>query len=298
MAEATIPLSPPPDRAPRAPHFKVPAGAVDSHVHVFSEPFGYQPNRAYTPSLATPDDLDALMAALGIDRAVVVQASVHGRDNAAVVDALQRAPERLRGVCALDEEAEDGEIEALHAAGVRGIRVNLVDKGGMPFRSLDALAAMSERIADLGWHIELLVHVEEAIEDLRTLTRQVKVPMSVGHLGYTKSTTGGADHPGYRAFLDLMRDGHFWVKLSGPYRISTEAHPPYADVRAMAAALVEAAPDRLVWGSDWPHVMQWHTMPNDGDLLDLLADWAPDEALRRRILVDNPARLYGFPPVA
>ena len=171
--------------------------------------------------------------------------------------------------------------------------MNLVDRGGMPFSSLAALGRMAERIRDFGFHIELLVHVE-SFPELRHLAENTCVPLSVGHIGYTKAASGGIDHPGFQEFLALLRDGHFWVKLTAPYRISAGDNFPYPDIAPMAEAVVKTAPDRVIWGSDWPHVIHYRGMPNDGDLLDALADWVPDAGLRQRILVDNPARLYGF----
>ena len=185
-------------------------------------------------------------------------------------------PGRLRAVAAVTEDVTDGELARMHGAGVRGIRVNLVDRGGMPFRSLDALAHMGERIRDFGWHVELLVHVEAAPE-LRGIMASLAVPAIVGHVGYTK-VTAGLDHPGYREFLAMLRDGLGWVKLTAPYRISAQERLPYGDVTPFVRAVLAAAPDRIVWGSDWPHVMVTRPMPNDGDLVDLLATWVPDAA--------------------
>ncbi len=296
MTSEDKPLCPPPDPDPHAPAFAMPPGATDCHAHVFgpASRYPYQENRSYTPRDMPLSRLRALHEVLGIGRLVVVQASAHGVDNRAVLDAVASDRRNLRGIAAVTEEVGDAELARLNEGGVRGIRVNLVDRGGMPFSSLAALGRMAERIRDFGWHIELLVHVESRPEELRELATTVCVPLSVAHIGYTKAAAGGADHPGFQAFLALLRDGHFWVKLTGPYRISAHDNFPYPDVAAMARAVVAAAPDRVVWGSDWPHVIHYRGMPNDGDLLDALADWAPDEALRRRILVDNPARLYGF----
>jgi predicted TIM-barrel fold metal-dependent hydrolase len=269
----------------------VPPLACDCHAHIFDGArFAYQPTRAYTPPDNSVARLLALHDVLGIARGVVVQASVHGVDNSAVLDAIAAHPDRLRAVAAVTEEVTDREIARLNASGVRGIRVNLVDRGGMPFRSLDALADMADRIRDMNWHIELLVHVESS-PDLRRIFTGLRVPVTVGHVGYTR-VTAGLDHPGYREFLAMLRDGFGWVKLTGPYRISAQERFPYDDVMPFVHAVVAAAPDRVVWGSDWPHVMLPRPMPNDGDLLDVLAEWVPDATLRQRILVDNPQRLY------
>ena len=289
------PLCPPPDPNPHAPSFAVPVGATDCHAHVFgpASRYPYQDNRSYTPPDAPLSQLRAMHKALGIQRLVVVAASVHGTNNNPVLDAVAADPENLRGIATVGADIGDQELARLKDGGIRGIRVNLVDKGGNPFGSLDALGGIAERIRDLGFHIELLVHVE-SFPELRALAKRICVPLSVGHIGYTKVAAGGLDHPGYQEFLALLRDGYFWVKLTGPSRISAHDSVPYSDVAAMAKAVIAAAPDRVVWGSDWPHVMQVKPMPNDGDLLDALAQWAPDAAQRRRILVDNPARLYGF----
>jgi 2-pyrone-4,6-dicarboxylate lactonase len=286
---------PPPDPDPHPPNFAIPPAATDCHAHVFgpAERYPYQPDRSYTPPDLPLSQLRGVHRVLGIERLVLVQASVHGTDNNAILDAIATDPNNLRGVAAMTEDTTDRELARLRDGGIRGIRVNLVDRGGMPFRSLAALAHAAERIRDLGLHIELLVHVENC-PDLQELAKTIGVPMSIGHIGYTKVADGGAQHPGFQDFLAMLRNGHFWVKLTGPYRISAQERPPYSDVDGMAKAVIAAAPDRVVWGSDWPHVMVAREMPNDGDLLDALAAWAPDADLRKRILVDNPARLYGF----
>jgi 2-pyrone-4,6-dicarboxylate lactonase len=295
MSNTDAPLCPAPDPNPHAPNFAVPAGAVDCHAHVFgpASRYPYQANRSYTPPDAPIEALRTMHKALGIERLVVVAASVHGTNNDPALDAIATDPENLRGIATVGADIRDSELARLKDGGIRGIRINLVDKGGNPFASLDALSEIARRIADLGFHIELLVHVE-SFPELRALAKSICVPMSVGHIGYTKASAGGLAHPGYQEFLALLRDGYFWVKLTGPSRISALDRPPYDDITAMAQAAIAAAPDRVVWGSDWPHVMQYKTMPNDGDLLDALAVWAPDAAQRQRILVDNPARLYGF----
>ena len=288
------PFCPAPDANPHAPGFAMPLGAADCHAHVFEAArYGYQAERSYTPPDSTIGQLRAMHKTLGIQRLVVVAASVHGTNNKPVLDAIATDPKNLRGIATVGADITDKELARLKDGGIRGIRVNLVDKGGNPFGSLDGLSGIAERIRDLGFHIELLVHVE-SFPDLRSLAKKICVPLSVGHIGYTKVASGGLNHPGYQEFLALLRDGYFWVKLTGPSRLSAHESFPYPDVMAMAKAAIQAAPDRVVWGSDWPHVMQYKPMPNDGDLLDALVEWAPDAAQRQRILVDNPARLYGF----
>ena len=289
-----IPFCAAPDPAPHAPRFAMPARACDTHAHVFgpAAAYPYQANRGYTPPDALDTAYQALHRTLGVARGVLTQPSVYGIDNRRMLDAVARQPDRLRAVAAVDGTVTDAELRRLNAAGVRGIRVNLVDKGGMPFDSFDGVARMADRIAELGWHLELLVHVHD-YPDFARVMRALPVDIVVGHLGYMR-TSEGLDHPGFRGFLDLVGEGRCWVKLTAPYRISTQPGVPYADVAPFARRLVETRPDRMLWGSDWPHVASKHEMPNDGDLLDLLGDWVPDAATRARILVDNPAALYGF----
>lgn len=294
MTEAEIPTCPGPDPTPRPPAFAIPAGACDTHAHVFDAArFPYQATRAYTPPDNGVERLLATHDALGIARGVVVQASVHGTDNRAVLEAAAAHPQRLRAVVAVTEDVTDAELASMHAQGARGIRVNMVDRGGMPVRSLGALHGLADRLRPLGWHVELLVHVEAQLEQLRDLAAAMRLPVCIGHVGYTKVARGGVAHPGFSAFLAMLRDGLFWVKLTGLYRISASDFP-YADTREMLETVIEAAPSRLLWGSDWPHVHHYGAMPNDGDLLGLLADWVRDEATLQRILIDNPAQLYGF----
>jgi 2-pyrone-4,6-dicarboxylate lactonase len=248
----------------------------------------------YTPPDCLLPDYERMLGALGLERAVLVQPSVYAQDNTVLVAALERAAGRCRGVAVVDASVHDLELARLNARGVRGVRVNVVDvperaPGTLPLAQLRALGA---RIAPLGWHLELLLHADE-FPELDRAFADFPVDVVLGHLGYMK-TARGPDDPGFRALLRLLGRGRCWVKLTGPYRISAEPLP-YADVVPFARALAAARPDRLLWGSDWPHVMLKGVMPNDADLLDLLADWLPDDALRRRVLVDNPAALYGFP---
>jgi predicted TIM-barrel fold metal-dependent hydrolase len=255
----------------------------------------YAPERVYTPPDCLVPDYQHMLATLGVTRAVLVQPSVYGTDNSVMLLALretQGADKTLRGVAVVNEKISDAELASMHAAGVRGVRVNIVDvkdkKSGLP---MVALRGLAQRIAPLGWHMEFLMHVDE-FPSLDKDLAGFPVDVVFGHLGYMR-TDKGLEAPGYQAFLRLLAAGRAWVKLTGPYRISTGA-TPYADVTPLAAALLHTAPDRLVWGSDWPHVMMKGAMPNDGDLADLLSAWVPDETRRRAVLVDNPARLYGF----
>ncbi len=294
LAQTDIPVCPPPDAELRKPRIKLPAGSVDSHAHVFGSQDEYtlSPQRGYTPADAHFNTLLNLHASLGVDRLVLTQPSVYRTDNSAMLDAIAKYPDRIRGVIAVGVEVTDKELEDFHAKGVRGIRVNLVDKGGMPFASIKEFCLFAERLKPFGWHLELLIHVHE-FPDIRDTLGKLPVDISIGHLGYMK-TSEGINHPGFQDFLNLVRDGHCWVKLTGTYRITTRAQTPYLDVTPTAQALIEANQDRVVWGTDWPHVATYGFMPNDADLVDHVLDWTTDTAMHQKIFVDNPVELYGF----
>lgn len=223
---------------------------------------------------------------------MLTQPSVYGTDNRCMLNAVAKMDGKFRAVVAVDADVTDRELERFHAQGARGARVNLVDKGGNPFDSIAAVRAFTERLKDLRWHLEVLIHVH-SFEDLRAAMNSMVVDVSVGHLGYMK-TDNGIDHPGFQEFLKLPQDGNCWVKVSGSYRIATSPWPPYDDVLPVARALIEANEDRVLWGTDWPHPTFKGNMPNDGALMDQLADRAPDEAVRRKILNDNPEALFSF----
>jgi predicted TIM-barrel fold metal-dependent hydrolase len=292
---AGAPACAPPDFHPRSPAHALPARACDCHAHILGprSRYPYSAQRVYTPPDCLLEDFRRMLDALGLERAVLVQPSVYGVFNTVMLEALARAPARFRGVAVVPPDIDDAELQRLQQRGVRGVRVNVVDvrnraAGALP---LDDLRALALRIRPLGWHMELLLHVDEFPELDRTLA-DFPVDVVLGHFGYMQAGRG-TNAPGFQALLRLLRAGRTWVKLTGPYRISGAALP-HPDVAPLAHALAQAAPDRLLWGSDWPHVMLKGAMPNDADLVDLLAAWLPDEALRRRLLVDNPAKLYGF----
>lgn len=292
----SAPLCAGPDPAPRPPAQPLPKGAWDCHAHICgpARAFAYAPERIYTPPDALLPDYLAMLDILGIERAVLVQPSVYGTDNTVLERALKSLGDRGRGVSVVDEGISDAELERLHGLGVRGVRLNLVDvaepTGSLPLERARAIAA---RIRPLGWHVEFLVHVDE-VPGLDQLFADFPTDVVFGHLGYVRPGQG-PDVPGFKALLRLLAERRAWVKLTGPYRISAGG-PPYADAAPFARALFETAPGRLVWGSDWPHVMVTGEMPNDGVLCDLLREWAGDDALARKVLVDNPAALYGFGP--
>jgi predicted TIM-barrel fold metal-dependent hydrolase len=268
--------------------------ACDVHAHVCGPASRYPliPERLYTPPDASLEDFRHMLQALGVERGVLVQPSIYGTDNRALLDALAHDPKRLRGVAVVPFDVPDAELERLHAAGVRGARANIVDlkdrKGRLPIEPLRALA---RRIARLRWHVEFLMHVNE-FPDLDRELADFPVDVVFGHLGYVP-VAEGVKTQGFAALLRLMRDGKAWVKLTAPYRL-TLSPMPYPEVVPFAQALVEAAPERLLWGSDWPHVHIRSAMPNDGALFDVFSTWVPDAAMRKRILVDNPGKVYDF----
>jgi 2-pyrone-4,6-dicarboxylate lactonase len=285
------------DPEPRAPGFAMPGGACDCHAHICgpASAFPYVDERIYTPPDATVKSYRHLLTALGVARAVLIQPSVYGTDNRAMLAALRESGPGFRGVAVVERDIAAREVEALHAAGIRGVRLNLVDRReGKNAVPLDLVRALAQRIAPFGWHIEFLVNLDEAATFADSVG-DLGVPIVLGHLGYPRAGARGfAQTPAFAALLRLLAGGRCWVKLTGPYRISAAADLPYEDVDDLAARLVAAAPARLVWGSDWPHVMMKKPMPNDGALCDLLPRWIPDAATRKRILVDNPMALYGF----
>jgi predicted TIM-barrel fold metal-dependent hydrolase len=235
-----------------------------------------------------------MLGTLGVERAVLVQPSVYGTDNTVMLEAMMTAGEHFRGVAVVSDDVSDGELERLDAAGVRGVRVNIVDvKDRMPGTlPMDALKKLARRVAPLGWHMEFLMHADEFPGLDRAFTG-FPVDIVLGHLGYMK-TDKGLGNAGFQALLNLLKAGRAWVKLTGPSRITTSGGLPYADVVPYARALLETNPERVIWGTDWPHVIIKTPMPNDGDLADLLSDWIPDARLREQVLVRNPAELYRF----
>lgn len=278
-----------PDPAPRGPtRFAVPPGAVDTHAHVIGLPpaYPFAESRSYTPPEATPDAYLAMLAATGMTCGVLVQVSVHGTDNRLMLDTLRASPARLRGVAVVDPDLPERELIAMREAGVRGLRMNVLFGGGVGFAVLDRYESLCR---DLGWHLQFLLDARTLPDGLGLRLSRLRVPVVIDHMGHFPAE-GALGSPGFDALLGLVRDGA-WVKLSGAYRLAPE---PWRDTVPMAQALHAAAPDRCVWGSDWPHVSHAGRMMNPGELLDLLMDWVPDTAARHRVLVDNPGRLYGF----
>jgi predicted TIM-barrel fold metal-dependent hydrolase len=280
----------PPLAETRRPRTTAPPLACDCHMHIFGPDaaYPYVPGRSYTPFDAQEQAYRAVQQALGFARMVVVQASVYGTDNRRTIDAVARfGQERARGIVMVDADVSEATLADLSARGINGTRFITTVKGGP---TLDSLRAVADKIAPFGWHLEMYIPPHLWAETLPLIAR-LPVDTVFDHMGGMMADTDLA-HPDLRAMLDLLERGKCWVKLSG-YRASRAGHP-YRDVAPLARRFVEHAPERCVWGTDWPHTTVSDTMPDDGDLFDLFADWAPDEAVRRQILADNAAALYGF----
>jgi predicted TIM-barrel fold metal-dependent hydrolase len=280
---------PGPDPGPVKPKYTPPPGACDAHCHIFgpADKFPFAPERRYTPPDSPKEKLRALHQHLGLSRAVLVQASCHGGDNRAMLDAIAWSRGAWRGVAMVSDGVTERDLRALHEGGVRGVRFNFVRHlGGAPDpRVFERTLAM---IAPLGWHVVLHFDAED-IETHADLFRRMRVPFVIDHMGRVDAGHGLRQRA-FAMLLDLMKIPLAWVKVSGPERISA-AGKPFRDAAPFVAALAQAAPDRVLWGTDFPHP-NVKVMPNDGELVDFFAQAVPDETLRRGILVDNPSRLY------
>ena len=283
----------------------LPAGACDCHVHIFGpvERFSFAANRRFTPGPASVEELLELQMSLDLERAVLVQPSPYGIDNACLLAALTQLGERARGVAAIDAEASDDELRALHAAGVRAARLNLETSRETDAISAEArLRALAARVAGLGWHVQLYAGAA-LIADLEGAILELPVPVVIDHFGQLAAAQGPSQ-PALEPLLRLLQSGRVYLKLSAPYRISSLAD--YSDVAPLARLLIAHAPQRMLWGTDWPHTGPIPGIPrrpdilepfrpvDDGAALRRLIEWAPDRAVLRAILVDNPARLFDF----
>ncbi|MBV9537302.1 MAG: amidohydrolase family protein [Acidisphaera sp.] len=281
---------PGPDRLTRRPRFSPPPGACDAHCHVFgpATKFPYDPEASYRPPDSSFEDMRVLHTVLGIERAVIVHPSCHGTDMRATLDAIARSGGRYRGTAVLDEDCSDAELLRLHAGGIRGVRFNFVRHlGGRP----DPLffQRTMERVRPLGWHLVLHLDAHD-IAEFAEAFRRIPLPLVIDHMGRITASEGLGQQP-FQVLLEFLRSDHVWVKISGPERV--DPNPPFTGAVPFAHALAEAAPERVLWGTDWPHPNVRH-MPNDGDLVDLLPQMLPTKELQRKVLVENPGRLYGF----
>jgi predicted TIM-barrel fold metal-dependent hydrolase len=285
--------------------FEVPAGACDCHTHIHGDPekFPYFPGRAYTPEMALPEEMSALHKALHIQRVVIVTPSVYGTDNSATLYGMKARGSDARGIAVIDDKTPESELDAMGRAGVRGIRLNLATAGiSDPSLIRQRFQIAAERVKRRGWHVQIFTDAS-SISASKDLVAASPVPVVFDHFGGAKAELG-TQQPGFPELVELVRSGKAYVKISGAYRASKLA-PDYRDVVPLAKALIAANPDRVVWGTDWPHPSA--TPPgrkptdvtpmfqiDDGRLLNQLAVWAPDATIRKKILVDNPAQLYRF----
>ena len=275
---------------PSPPRLKAPPGACDTHMHVFG-PFDKYPlaeNRSYTCPPSTAEDYEALQRTLGIDRCVVVHGSANGAKLDVTTDALARWGDKARGVGVVDADVTEDRIAEMDRAGYRAVRLTTFLRGGLTFDHLESIA---ERIAPFGWHVQVFTsHASEMAEIAPRLAR-LPIDVVVDHIGHARPGDG-LDHPGFRALCDLVRDGRCWVKLSAAYRLSEES-VPWADCTPYARALIDLRPDRMLWATDWPHVMvRDYPMPQTADTLDWALEWGVDEKTLKTILVDNPTALF------
>ncbi|KTC55987.1 2-pyrone-4,6-dicarboxylate hydrolase [Pseudomonas fluorescens ABAC62] len=280
-----------PDANPVKPKQPLPAGAWDAHCHVFgpAADFPYAEDRSYTPPDAPFETLRALHDHLGLTRGVIVQASCHGSDNRAMLDAIARSDGRYRGVAIVDGSETDAQLDEMDAGGVRGVRFNFVAHlGGAP--DLDVFDSTVDRLADLGWHVVLHLDAQDILTYADRLAR-IPVPFIIDHMGRVKAQDG-TEQQSFLALQQLMENPLAWVKVCGAERVSS-GRRPFDDAVPFAQRLIEIAPDRVLWGTDWPHPNISQDMPNDGELVDLMFDFCTDPLLRQKLMIDNPMKLYG-----
>ena len=279
------------DPNPSKPRFEAPPGSVDAHCHVFGPAavFPYAAERKYTPCDAPKEKLFALRDFLGMDRNVIVQATCHGSDNRALVDALEAAGDRARGVATVGPDISEAELDAMHKAGVRGVRFNFL-KRLVDFTPREVLARVADKVKAFGWHVVIYFEAPD-LEELEPFFTSLPTGVVVDHMG-RPDVKLGTDHPQFKRFLRFMAENeNVWSKVSCPERLTVQG-PPWDDVVPYGRAIVEQFPDRVLWGTDWPHPNVKPLMPDDGALVDFIPRVAVTEELRRKLLVDNPMRLY------
>ncbi len=276
-----------PSSAGARPKLKAPANTCDTHMHFYNAKYPTAPTAVNTPPDAGPDDYKAVRARLGLERVVVVQPTTYGLDNTCQLEGAAAFGDNARLIVVVDETTPEAELERLTGTGARGARFHMMKGGAVPWDILEEVAA---RIQGFGWHIQLQLNGRE-LPEREEMLKRLPGTLVVDHVGRFMDPVG-TDDPAFRTLARLVEDGRCWVKLSAPYESSTQA-PPYADVGVLARELVRLAPERMLWASNWPHPGN-DPQPDDALMLDLLLDWVGDEATRTRILVDNPAELYGF----
>jgi 2-pyrone-4,6-dicarboxylate lactonase len=290
----------PPDPNTRKPSFTPPPNSCDTHFHIFGPPehFPFAPTRQYTPPAAPLEHYLHVTAVIGISRGVVVQPSVHGLDNAVTLEAIKKSNGRFLGVARIDDKTTKDELQRLRDAGIRGVRFNLLNRPRGNVK-LDVFDHAAERAAELGCSVDLHIDPKNLLEQEKRI-RALPTAVVIDHMARVNPAEG-LEQPAFQLLVDLLKDQKFWVKVTGADKLCrSDVHSyfglAFVDVIPFARALIAAAPNRIIWGTDWPHSNNFAPgkTPNDGDLLELLAQFAPDEATRRKILVDNPAALYGF----
>jgi len=283
----------PPIANTRPPKIPTPPGGCDAHFHLFGPvaKFPYADSRSYTPDEAPLENLLKMLDALGMARGVIVQGNAHGTDNSALLDALQREPKRLRAAAIVKPDTGRDELKRMAGLGVRALRFHHMPHGvGFSSLGMQSFEKLSPLMAELGLHAQFMMDAN-AIDSALPFFKYWKLPVVIDHMGNVDGKLG-ANQPGVQQMCKLLAEGKIWVKVSGAYRVSDQ-YPDYPDARPIHEALVKANPDQVIWGTDWPHPRLEKDMPEDGHLLDLFNAWTP-EPLRKKILVDNPAKLYGF----
>ena len=274
----------------KTPRLKAPPGACDTHMHIYEDRFALTPNATFKPPHSPVEAYIEMRRRIGVERTVVVQPAGYGFDNTCTLEAMAAMGPSARGIAVVSPDVTDVELERLTEAGMRGIRYFMLAGGALPWESLETMAA---RVAGFGWHVQLQLD-GRLLPEREALLKRLTGTLVIDHNGKFLEPVP-PDHPSFKCLLRLLENGPTWVKLSAPYETSKLGPPLYADVGALAKALARAAPERMVWASNWPHPsVPRDKVPDDADLLDLLLEWAPDERARRKILVDNPASLYGF----
>jgi predicted TIM-barrel fold metal-dependent hydrolase len=292
MSRAPLSVPVPHSAGLNLPSRPLPENACDSHMHVFHPRFPPSAHWKHQPPHADVAMYRRLQQRLGTSRVVVVNPSTFGTDNACTLNAVHQLGEHARGVAVVGHEVTDAELDQLAVQRVCGLRVNFVSPQSWGTTTPEMLTTLSRKVARLGWHMQVLAHPEQLVE-LAPVLRTLPTPLVIDHLG-SIDPAEGASAAAFRVLRSLLDDGNTWVKLSGAYMRSRAGEPAYTDVQALGSSLVSAAPERLVWGSDWPHTTQPKDSVNDANLVDLLRVWCSSDAVMDGILVDNPARLYGF----
>ena len=271
------------------PRLKAPPGTTDTHMHIYDSRYPTAGTAAFTPPDALVANYLKVRARLGIERTVVVQPSTYGTDNRCMLDAIAALGPSTRGVVVVDQSVSDAELDWMTKIGVRGIRFHMMEGGALPW---DILEPMAARVGNFGWHVQLQLDGRK-LPEREALLKRLPGTLVVDHVGKFMEPVP-TDHPAFRVLLKLVESGRTYVKLSAPYNWSKSGPPNYSDVGRLATALANAAPERMLWATNWPHPMPNTPVPDDAWVLDMMLEWIPDDAMRHKTFVDNPARLYGF----